>query len=270
LHICSAEGVWVNQGRPIKSQGPRLDCESCEPVRATGHHIMDLRSVFNGTWSNMGHPICPTVRIQSPKGYSYIYSQPFISGSTVVDTSSRFPFAWGGAAQVQRWSTAGITPSDARERQSPVQDPIHGMEINSNKLRGYLPMIMRPGIRTSRFSGTAATEQHRWEIPIRPWRPELRFDFDYHPVMLATLLDRNPDPECHTPLDSPWIWWLPVLRFCGWRKDAAVLIVPRYEVRVGVPHPNHTATKPPGSQNRARLLWQRAFREVGAAELKGN
>ena len=100
----------------------------------------------------MGHPICPTVRIQSPKGYSYIYSQPFISRSTVVDTSSRFPVARGGAAQVQRWSTAGITPSDARERQSPVQDPINGMEINSNKLRGYLPMIMRPGIRTSRLA----------------------------------------------------------------------------------------------------------------------
>ena len=102
------------------------------------------------------------------KGYSYIYSQPFITGSTVIDTSSRSPVARGGAAQVQQWSTAGITPSDARERQSPVQDPIHGMEINSNKLRGYLPMIMRPGIRTSRFSDTAATEQHRSEIPIRP------------------------------------------------------------------------------------------------------
>jgi hypothetical protein len=50
----------------------------------------------------------------------------------------------------------------------PGPRPKHGMEINSNKLRGYLPMIMRPGIRTSRFSDTAATEQHRSEIPIRP------------------------------------------------------------------------------------------------------
>jgi hypothetical protein len=30
----------------------------------------------------------------------------------------------------------------------------------------------------------------------------------------------------------------------GGSSDAAVLIVPRYEVRVGVPHPNYTATKP--------------------------
>jgi hypothetical protein len=44
----------------------------------------------------------------------------------------------------------------------------------------------------------------------------------------------------------------------------AVLIVPRDEVRAGVPNPNHTATKPHQFQeSRARLLWQRAFREVG-------
>jgi hypothetical protein len=30
----------------------------------------------------------------------------------------------------------------------------------------------------------------------------------------------------------------------GGSSNEAVLIVPRYEVRVGVPHPNHTATKP--------------------------
>jgi hypothetical protein len=29
---------------------------------------MDQRSVFNVTWSNMGHPICPTFRNKSSKG----------------------------------------------------------------------------------------------------------------------------------------------------------------------------------------------------------
>jgi hypothetical protein len=72
-----------------------------------------------------------------------------------------------------------------------------------NLLEYFIGDRRAQGARSSERSGPAAIYELWQEIPITPWHNKLRFDFGYHPHMLVTLLDQNPDPERHPPLDSP-------------------------------------------------------------------
>jgi hypothetical protein len=66
-----------------------------EPVCDRGHRILNLRSTFNGTRFNKDHPIRPTARIKSPKGYTLLLiraiTSPINGSKSTVEPSTLSP-----------------------------------------------------------------------------------------------------------------------------------------------------------------------------------
>jgi hypothetical protein len=76
-------------------------------------------------------------------------------------------------------------------------------KTKARQIRGLLPLSVVQATSDHYELRIQGERKLRWEIPVHPRHHEFRFDFNYHPHMLETLLDRNPDPERHPPLDSP-------------------------------------------------------------------